>query len=296
MNCRWIVHNLRRLAAGSQPSVKNPQLSTLSPQYAVRCILLLILLAACQPGTTTPAAPTPAVLEVKQLATVYISPTPDESQLQATRRAVTATPGPPTAQATPTATAYIGIFIGEVLADEGPVPGLEQLAASATLDFPATRLPTCTIPPDAVFGAGWGQDAEVPQRLGCPIQIVAQFRGTAQVFERGAMYWRGDTGEIWAIVTSGPSAGRYWTAQQSGEEANADILVPEGLRVPVRGFGWMWRSVPEVRDALGFARTDEQELAMQSQRFESGLLLLDSSSGLVFALIVDGTAYGPFGI
>jgi hypothetical protein len=110
------------------------------------------------------------------------------------------------------------------------------------------------------------------------------------------MYWRGDTGEIWAITTSGPFAGRYWTVQQSADENNADILAPEGLRVPVRGFGGLWRSVPEVRDALGFARTDEQELAMQSQRFESGLLLLDSSAGLVFALIVDGTVYGPFAI
>lgn len=296
MNCRWIVRRFWQPGTGSRPSVKNPQPSTLSTLYSALSTLFLVLLAACQPGESMPAAPTPAVLEVKQLATVYISPTPAESELQATRRAFTATPSPPAVQPTPTATPYIGIFIGEVLDDEGPVFGPEQLAAPITPDFPATRLPTCTIPPDAIFGVSWGQDAEVPFRLGCPIQITAQFRGTTQVFERGAMYWRGDTGEIWAIATSGPFAGRYWTVQQSADENNADILVPEGLRVPVRGFGGLWRSVPEVRDALGFARTDEQELAMQSQRFESGLLLLDSSAGLVFALIVDGTAYGPFAV
>ncbi|MBI5668122.1 MAG: hypothetical protein HZC41_08940 [Chloroflexi bacterium] len=249
---------------------------------------------ACQPGTPAASAPTEIVLEVKQLATVYISPTPGEVELQATRRAFTATPSAIPATPTPTATAYVGIFLGEVQADEGPALGPELLQAPPTPNRVATQLPTCQTLPDAVFGTGWSADPAVPGALGCPVQSVAQFRGVTQVFERGVMYWRGDTGEIWAIASSGPAAGRYWYVTQSAEVMNEDIQPPGGLRVPVRGFGGVWRNTPDVRDALGFARTDEQEVAMQSQRFDGGLLFLDGGAGLVFALVVDGSAYGPF--
>lgn len=286
----------RRFFLGCRLLIASCQLFQLGTRNFRLSTLLLLFLAACQPGAPSASAPTESVLEVKQLATVYISPTPGEVELQATRRAFTATPSPLAAAPTPTATAYVGVFLGEVQADEGPALGLELLHVPPTPDRVATQLPTCQTLPDTVFGSGWSADTAVTGALGCPVQDTAQFRGVTQVFERGVMYWRGDTGEIWAIASSGPAAGRFWHVPQAAEAMNEDIQPPGGLRVPVRGFGGVWRNTPDVRDALGFARTDEQELAMQSQRFDRGQLFLDGSAGLVFALIMDGSAYGPFPI
>lgn len=283
MNCRFIVRSY-------QLPVSSLQFWKLIPHTSY--LIALCFLAACQPAAPSATVPAENVLEVKQLATVYISPTPNQAEAAATRQAFTPTPRMAAASATPTATAYVGVFLGEVQSDEGPAFSLAQQPPTPNLI--ATQLPNCSTAPDAVFGADWNADAEVPRLLGCPIQIAAQFRGVTQVFERGVMYWRGDTGEIWAIATGNASKGRYWYVAQSAEAMNEDVQPPAGLRAPVRGFGGVWRNTPDVRDALGFARTDEQELAMQSQRFDGGLLFLDSSAGLVFALIVDGSAYGPF--
>lgn len=318
MNCRWNVSSCQLPAARCRLKIFNFQFSVLrsklatqnlalatrnsklgtrnfllSTQHSVLIALLLLVLAACQGAPAVPEAPTLAVLEVKLLATVYISPTPNADEMQATQRAFTPTPSPVPVLPSPTPTPYVGVFLGEVEADVGPDIGLELLRVPPTPDRFATQVPTCTTSPDPAFGESWSADS-VPRRLGCPIQIAAPFRGVSQVFERGVMYWRGDTGEIWAIATSGPSAGQYWYLPQSGEAMNEDITPPGGLRVPVRGFGGVWRNQAGVRDALGFARTDEEEHAMQSQRFDGGLLFLDSSAALVFALIVDGTAFGPF--
>lgn len=254
-------------------------------------LLAALLLAGCAAAAPTP---TPAPPPVKLLATVFISPTPDADQRRATLMAAPPTLAP-VASPSPTATAYVGVFLGEVEADDaGPAMLPNPFDSAALPDLAATRMPACAIPPDPVFGVNWNAEARVTAALGCPIQIAAQFRGVTQVFERGVMYWRGDTDEVWAIAISGPSAGRYWYVQAPGQTDNADTLAPPGLRVPVRGFGAVWRGVPQVRDALGFARTDEQDLGMQSQRYELGLLLLDALAGQVFALVVDGTAYGPY--
>lgn len=260
-------------------------------RWVSRWLLAALLLAGCAAAAPTP---TPAPPPVKLLATVFISPTPDADQRRATLMAAPPTLAP-VASPSPTATAYVGVFLGEAEVGEAGPAMLPALSGELALpDLAATRLPACDIPPDPVFGANWNADARVTAALGCPIQIAAQFRGVTQVFERGAMYWRGDTDEVWAIAISGPSAGRYWYVQAPGQADNTDTLAPPGLRVPVRGFGAVWRGVPAAREALGFARTGEQDLGMQSQRYELGLLLLDALAGQVFALVVDGTAYGPY--
>jgi hypothetical protein len=252
-----------------------------------------MLLAACAPAAVEPqATPTLRVLEVKQLATVFISPTPDATEAAATRAAIipTATTPPPPPTVTPTM--YVGVFLGEAdLGDFGPAINPAEVANPPTPNIPATRTATCQIPPNPVFGVAWSVDGRVSTRLGCPIQVMAASSGASQVFERGVMYWREDTDETWAIA---PAAGRFWFVQGAPEESNADVAPPPGLRVPVRDFGFLWRSYPDVRTALGYAQTEAARLDMTSQRFDSGLLLRDGETGVVFALIIDGTAFGPF--
>ncbi|MCB9454091.1 MAG: hypothetical protein H6672_21880 [Anaerolineaceae bacterium] len=260
----------------------------------LRCLIpLLFLLAACEPESAVSSTPVDSAGQPKQLATVFISPTPDEAQRQATQVAApplaTAVPVLPTAAPT----AYVGVFLGEAV-DEGERPVI-SLVNPARPTVPGVVEPSnCLLQADPVYGSAWSTDPAVTSTLGCALQPTVPFRGVVQIFERGVMYWRGDTNEIWAIATSGPAAGRYWYAANLQEGNNDDLTAPEGLRLPVRGFGMMWRSVAGVRDSLGYARIDEQELSMQSQRFEGGLLHLDNAAGQVFVLLVDGRAFGPY--
>ena len=72
------------------------------------------------------------------------------------------------------------------------------------------------------------------------------------------------------------------------------VTPPEGLKIPLLGFGAVWFGVDGVRDTLGFARTDEQPVKLAFQRFEGGTLFKDISSDSVFVLLPDGRAFGPF--
>ncbi len=103
-------------------------------------------------------------------------------------------------------------------------------------------------------------------------------------------------GEIWAIAPALP-AGRYWYVPLAPPPQAESISAPEGLRVPVLGFGAVWSSIPGVRDALGFARTDESAASVLVQRFLGGALIQDVSVGQTFALLgsgASGAAYGPY--
>jgi hypothetical protein len=86
----------------------------------------------------------------------------------------------------------------------------------------------------------------------------------AQPFERGAMVWvsraDGGPGQIF-VLTTVPSADLIWTlyiaSYIEGEPIGIDELPPPGKFSPVRGFGKLWRTVPEVRQALGWAISPE---------------------------------------
>jgi hypothetical protein len=73
---------------------------------------------------------------------------------------------------------------------------------------------------------------------------------------------------------------------------------PEGLRLPVSGFGATWIGIPGVRQALGFGRTEEAGTPILVQRFLGGLLIQDMSTEQTFALLgvsaATGVVYGPF--
>jgi len=282
--CWWIVamNNLRQFSRKLIPHT-----SYLIPFF---------LLAACQPDATpTPAAIAEPSLEPKQLATVYISPTPNAAEQEATRTSSrpTSTSIPPTLQPSPTP--YIGVFLGEAEAagEEGiPIVNPALFEQDTGFELPTPIVASCPVQSDPTFGETWSADAAVAQAMACPVEAVIRFDGTFQLFERGAMYWRSDTGEIWAIAPG--TNGRFWFVANPPPAEETPITAPEGLRVPTLGFGNVWRGTNGVREALGFARTDEQPTQFMFQRFQGGTLLKDGSSGQVFALAGDGVAYGPY--
>lgn len=252
-------------------------------------------LLACTPAATEPT-PTPVVI-AKILATAYISPTPNPEQIAATRAANSPTPIPVSPTPIPTPTAYIGVFIGEAASDDGSLSPITaplfapQVGGGLNPTADATR---CPLPIHPVYLETWVSNLTVSQALGCPIQENFGFFGEVQIFENGAIYWRRDTREVWAMAPMS-DRGRYWFVAApefvSTEGISAPVL---GLLVPEGDFGSVWMSVAGLRETLGYAQTERQSVAMNIQRYDSGSFFLDATAGQIFALVVDGTAYGPF--
>jgi hypothetical protein len=253
----------------------------------------LILLAACAPGTDSPALPTGTpVAIVKALATIGPTATLSEADRLATQQAsqptVAATP-----TRTPTATPYIGVFLGEaqaVLDAPDPIRTLE-----APIGQPAVQIVCPYAPDDAVFGAAWRNQPRLVDTLRCPIQISYGFEGIIQIFQNGVMYFRADTNEVWAIAPGARGqTGQHWYVTQFPFLSTEPIAPAGGGRVPTGAIGSVWVGVPEIRLALGFATTEERPAAVNLQRFDRGALFLDVNQAQVFALLVTGDAYGPF--
>jgi hypothetical protein len=254
--------------------------------FRVGLLLIATLLAACnaQPAPT----PTPPAIAngAKRLATVYVSPTPNAAEQQATRLAASPTPALVTTP-TPSPTVYIGVFLGASGVDAPVIDG-----NIGTVDITPTRPPVrCALEADPVLGDRWRTEPLVTRGLGCAIEGFFPFAGSRQTFENGIMYGRA-SGQMWAIAPGEP--GLYWFVEQPPEAPEIDVNAPPGLIVPAENFGALWRSRPEIQQALGFARLATFDAALGYQRFEGGTLFQETETGTVFALMVDGLAYGPY--
>ncbi len=174
-----------------------------------------------------------------------------------------------------------------------PVAPTPALNPELTPDSGVT-FANCPQMPDDRFGTLWRTNADASAALGCPADIAIPYSGTTQVFEHGVMYFTPD-GAIWAITPGDPS-GQFWYAAHAPDVPDSSILPPDGLRVPIFGFGAFWRGVPGVRDALGFATTDEASITFVVQSFQNGTLLHDGGAGQTFIMTggSSGTAYGPY--
>jgi hypothetical protein len=266
--------------------------------WAILIIGLLWVLSGCSPAETPASeAQYPEDLP-KQLATVYISPTPGDDERRATTIASRPTITVQVPTAIPTATVYVGVFLGDSSGEDGGGSLLDPAVFEGTLiaNIPTLEAPTCLIPTDPLFGTNWAANSTLSETLACAGEPVTSYVGTTQIFERGVMYFI-PSGEIWVIAPGGTSGGQYWYVPQAPPDQGWEVPPPEGLRMPTLGFGAVWKAVDGVRQTLGFARTDEQAASISIQRFDGGALFLDSSAGQTFALIGDqssGTAYGPF--
>ena len=70
----------------------------------------------------------------------------------------------------------------------------------------------------------------------------------------------GSPGQIF-VITTDPSVNLTWNvyidSYSEGEPVGTDELPPPGKYAPLRGFGKLWRTVPDVRQALGWAISPE---------------------------------------
>lgn len=260
-------------------------------------LLLLCFTAACSSlnPPQSAALSTPAV-QPKILATLYISPTPNDQEREATRLAVGAQPPTPLPSRTPAPTAYVGVFMGDAgNFDGGASVDVSRFEGTLAVSLPTLGAPGCAFPVDPVFGTSWTSNAPAVSDLGCAGEPASRYIGTQQIFEHGVMYWI-PSGEIWTISPSGGIDGRFWYVETAPPLQEWTVPVPAGLLMPEQGFGAVWKAVDGVRQTLGFARVNEQSASLAIQRFDGGALIRDETAAQTYVLAGrdSGIAYGPY--
>jgi len=256
--------------------------------------MVIFLLVGCDTVQGTQATQVESIsVASRPLATVYISPTPNAEQVRATSLASSPTPTPILPSQTPRPTEYVGIFIGEAEPLQGAIVDPDAFNSISTPIPPTVAAAECTTTINAAYATIWRNDSLIGQRMGCPIQLGIGFEGRVQVFANGIMYQRIDTEEIWVMQPDNPS-GEYLYFETSPDVSTAGINPPTGFIVPSGDFGGVWFSQPTLQEAIGFAQTPPLNVNLGWQRFSGGTFFLDSTSGQIFALLADGTLYGPF--
>ncbi|MFN8531017.1 MAG: hypothetical protein U0670_20630 [Anaerolineae bacterium] len=95
-----------------------------------------------------------------------------------------------------------------------------------------------------------------------PTPLVARIQVVEQLYEHGRMFWLEPNREIWVLVVTAEGRGTWTVYQDTWEEgvdpeSDPSLTPPDGLIQPHRGFGKLWREVPGVREALGWAASAE---------------------------------------
>ncbi|PJF40540.1 MAG: hypothetical protein D6737_01600 [Chloroflexi bacterium] len=94
-----------------------------------------------------------------------------------------------------------------------------------------------------------------------PTPTRLQIQIAEQLFEHGRMFWLQPTKEIWVLKITDETGGTWEVYEDLFEEGDVefdpDIIPPENMYQPERGFGKLWRDNPEIRQALGWGITPE---------------------------------------
>jgi hypothetical protein len=139
-----------------------------------------------------------------------------------------------------------------------------------TLTAAPSPTAACTAPVDGQFANQYDSAG-----LGCPTGPAAIHWAAWQWFERGAMLWRSDTDQAYALFEDGEWAqiAQGWDGQEIPLRGDP----PPGLQAPIRGFGYAWATREELFNRLGWARTPEQGFCALIQPLEQGFLLQSST-------------------
>ncbi len=156
-----------------------------------------------------------------------------------------------------------------VISPTPETPGTETPAASPTVT--ATETAAVTLAPSATPAPSASPSpalpSPTPQPAGFPTNVAAEVQIAEQVFEHGRMFWIRHTRQIWVMVNvpqDNGTGGDWFCYNDTFEEGEAEIdeslVPPEGTFQPRRGFGKLWRTRDDLKNALGWAITPEFEL------------------------------------
>lgn len=156
--------------------------------------------------------------------------------------------GPPPTEVLIEVTRLVTVVVTADNSQQGPLP-LEQTptaeqTAEAQVAVNSTPEPTATATQSPV-----------------PAPIIGQVYVAEQTFERGSLFWLRPIDQIW-ILTIQEDGSKVWrVAEDNFEEGMIEsdpaLVPPDGLFQPIRGFGLLWREDPGLREALGWAISEE---------------------------------------
>lgn len=278
---------LAMLFSGCGPAVPTPIPDSSLPTVAQLPTLTQTLTPAPETpaltgtATSTASLPPTVTLSVTPSATITETPTPTPSDTP------TVTPTPP-----PTSDNE-GLVALALLAAQAtvitPVPLLPTTAAFPT--SPPVQSTTCAYPPPGGFAPLTTSDPTITQQIGCPLgapPAAVTYTSASQLYERGEMFWlSGPPAEIIVLYSSGRYQRFDDTFVSGVDPESGGETPPTGLIEPVRGFGKVWRSYPDVRNGLGWGVSGENAGQAVVQLFERGRLIYLSQRGLIFILAAD---------
>jgi hypothetical protein len=90
----------------------------------------------------------------------------------------------------------------------------------------------------------------------CPYGTVVG-NAAYQAFDRGYMIWLEGNRTIYVLHADGWYETYADDFHEGDPESDPSIVPPDGRHQPVRGFGLVWRTHPNVRDGLGWALAPE---------------------------------------
>jgi hypothetical protein len=125
------------------------------------------------------------------------------------------------------------------------------------------------------------------EALGCAVAPGEETGAAFQPFERGRMFWREDLLRIYVLQEDGPWASYEdtWTPELQAP----DLVPPQGLYRPVRGFARVWvLNLGGPPSPIGWGTAPERGYVMVVQPFARGLLF-SGADDEVYALYDDGT-------
>ena len=126
-----------------------------------------------------------------------------------------------------------------------------------------TPTPTCTIAVSETFAP-----LNPGRELGCATGAASIVWAAYEPFERGAMLWRSDTDDVYAVFDDG--GWELVNEQWSGQEPAGRGTPPPGLVAPARGFGYVWSTRDDLFARLGWARDAEKGFCAEIQEFTGG--------------------------
>lgn len=234
------------------------------------------VLGPVQASPTPTATPTPTLT---LLPTITLTPVIAPTRVLSPTPVRTSTPTY-TPSFTPAPTVTPSFTPTNTLAPGGARPGASGGAAC--------------LPPSGGFALIYNSDPALHAALGCATSYQPNIPPQAwpvstayQPYEHGFMLWTSRLGwyeqrAIYVLFSDGTYR-RFDDTWQSGvDPESGGETPPEGLVEPVRGFGKVWRSNPDVRAMLGWALGPEQGGDGQIQLFTSGEMLHLSQVGLTY--------------